>query len=296
MYRVVGIGELLWDMLPSGAQIGGAPANFSYHAGALGAETRTISRVGDDKLGHELLAQLKALGVNTECVQVDATLPTGTVAVEIDADGQPCFAIRANVAWDHLQADAAAMNAASSADALCFGTLAQRDPVSRAAIRKLVAASPSSTLRVLDVNLRQQYYSRALIEESLALATVLKVNDLELPRLVTLFSLEGELRAQLEQLAERWQLNAIALTRGDRGSVLLTNHAYSEHPGVTVTVKDTIGAGDAFTAAMTIGLLSGWALDDVNTHANDVAAFVASRSGGTPPLPATIRDAFVQRA
>ena len=296
MFRVVGIGELLWDLLPSGAQIGGAPANFSYHAGALGAETRTISRVGDDALGHELLAQLKALGVSTECVQVDRTLPTGTVAVEIDAEGQPCFEIRANVAWDHLQADAAALRAASAADALCFGTLAQRDPVSRATIRALVAASPSSTLRVLDVNLRQQYYSRALIEESLALATVLKVNDLELPRLVSLFSLEGDVRAQLEQLAFRWQLNAIALTRGDRGSILLTTHEYSEHPGVSVTVRDTIGAGDAFTAAMTIGLLSGWALDDVNAHANHVAAFVASCSGGTPPLPATIRDAFVLRA
>ena len=296
MFRVVGIGELLWDMLPSGAQIGGAPANFSYHAGALGAETRTISRVGNDALGHELRAQLMALGVSTECVQVDPTLATGTVAVEIDADGQPCFDIRANVAWDHLQVDAPAMNAASSADALCFGTLAQRDPVSRASIRALVSASPSSTLRVLDVNLRQQYYSRALIEESLALATVLKVNDLELPRLVSLFSLSGDLHSQLEQLAERWQLNAIALTRGGSGSVLLTAHDYSEHPGVPVTVKDTIGAGDAFTAAMTIGLLSGWALDDVNAHANEVASFVASCSGGTPPLPACIRDAFVQRA
>ena len=296
MYRIVGIGELLWDLLPTGAQIGGAPANFSYHAGALGAETRPISRVGDDTLGHELLAQLKALGVNTECVQIDPTMPTGTVAVEIDADGQPCFDIRANVAWDHLQVDSAALHAASSADALCFGTLAQRDPVSRAAIRTLVAASPSEALRVLDVNLRQQYYSRALIEESLALATVLKVNDLELPRLVELFSLGGDLRSQLEQLAERWQLRAIALTRGDRGSVLLTTHEWSEHPGVSVEVKDTIGAGDAFTAAMTVGLLSGWALDDVNAHANEVAAFVASCSGGTPPLPSSIRDAFVTRA
>jgi fructokinase len=295
MHRVVGIGELLWDLLPTGAQIGGAPANFSYHAGALGAEARTISRVGDDAYGHELLAQLQALGVSTECVQVDPTMPTGTVAVEIDADGQPCFDIRANVAWDHLHVDDAALHAASTADALCFGTLAQRDPVSRAAIRTLVAASSSDALRVLDVNLRQQYYSRALIEESLALATVLKVNDLELPRLVELFSLEGDLRAQLEQLADRWQLRAIALTRGDRGSVLLTTHAWSEHPGVSVTVKDTIGAGDAFTAAMTVGLLSGWALDDVNAHANEVAAFVASCSGGTPPLPSSIRDVFVQR-
>ncbi len=296
MFRVAGIGELLWDLLPTGAQIGGAPANFSYHAGALGAEARTVSRVGDDALGHELLAQLTTLGVSTQCVQIDATMPTGTVAVELDADGQPCYDIRANVAWDHLQADVASMHAATSADALCFGTLAQRDSVSRAAIRTLVAASSSDALRVLDVNLRQNYFSRALLEESLHLASVLKVNDVELPKLVTMFDLRGDVRAQLEQIAERWQLNAVALTRGGSGSVLLTAHEYSEHPGVHVVVKDTIGAGDAFTAAMTVGLLSGWALDEVNAHANQVAAYVASCSGGTPPLPDTIRQRFLQRA
>ncbi|HYW52159.1 MAG TPA: carbohydrate kinase [Gemmatimonadaceae bacterium] len=296
MYRVVGIGELLWDLLPSGARIGGAPANFAYHAGALGADARTISRVGDDALGHELLAQLRTLGVNCDCVQVDPHRPTGTVAVEIDADGQPCFDITRDVAWDCLQAEPSAMLAVKSADAVCFGTLAQRDAVARDAIRTLVAASPHEALCVLDVNLRQQYYSKALIEESLALASVLKVNDVELPKLAALFGLTGSVRAQLDQLAERWQLRAIALTRGDKGSVLRTAHEWSEHPGVHVTVVDTIGAGDAFTAAMTVGLLSGWALDDVNAHANEVAAHVASCAGGTPPLPASIRQAFVQRA
>ena len=295
MFRVVGIGELLWDLLPTGARIGGAPANFSYHAGALGAEARTVSRVGDDALGHELLAQLTTLGVRTSCVQVDPAMPTGTVAVELDADGQPGYEIRANVAWDHLQADAVSMHAVATADALCFGTLAQRDPVSRAAIRTLVNASPSDSLRVLDVNLRQHYFSRALIDDSLQLATVLKVNDVELPKLATMFDLRGDVRTQLERIAERWQLNAVALTRGDKGSVLLTAHEYSVHPGVPVEVRDTIGAGDAFTAAMTVGLLSGWALDDVNAHANQVASYVASCSGGTPPLPHAMRQAFRQR-
>ena len=296
MYRIVGIGELLWDLLPGGAQIGGAPANFAYHAGALGCAARTISRVGDDALGHTLLDQLRELGVNCECVQVDATLPTGTVTVAIDVDGQPCFDIQRNVAWDVLQAEPAAMLAVSSADAICFGTLAQRHPVARDAIRTLVRASPSQALRVLDVNLRQDYHSRQMIEESLALASVLKVNDIELPILATLFGLTGDANAQLDQLAERWQLRAVALTRGDRGSVLRTAHERSEHPGIRVRVMDTIGAGDAFTAAMTIGLLSGWALDDVNAHANEVAAFVASCAGGTPPLPHAIRDPFAQRA
>jgi len=295
MFRVVGIGELLWDLLPTGAQIGGAPANYSYHAGVLGANARTISRVGNDTLGRELLSQLTALDVSTGCVQVDESLPTGTVRVDIDAGGQPCFQITPGVAWDHLQVTPDALIAVSSADALCFGTLAQRDAVARESIRVLVAASPSEALRILDVNLRLQYFSPALIEESLLLATVLKVNDQELPQLAVMFGLTGSVHAQMVQLAERWQLRAVALTRGAQGSALLTEHGWSEHPGVRVTVVDTIGAGDAFTAAMTIGLLSGWALDDVNAQANRVAAFVASNTGGTPPLPVEITAPFTTR-
>ena len=295
MFRVVGIGELLWDLLPTGARIGGAPANYAYHAGALGADARTISRVGNDALGQELLSRLTALGVGTSCVQVDERLPTGTVAVEIDAAGQPCFQITTGVAWDHLQVTPEAVIVASSADAICFGTLAQRDAVSHESIRSLVAASPSEALRILDVNLRQQYFSRTLIEESLLLATVLKVNDLELPQLSAMFGLAGGDHAQMAQMAERWQLRAVALTRGDKGSALLTEHGWSEHPGVSVQVVDTIGTGDAFTAAMTVGLLSGWALDDVNAHANRVAAFVASHAGATPPLPLELTAPFAAR-
>ena len=292
MFRVVGIGELLWDLLPTGAQIGGAPANYSYHAGALGAEARTISRVGNDALGWNLRTQLDAIGVSTQHVQVDATMPTGTVAVELDASGQPSYRIMANVAWDNLQITPDAMMVVSAADALCFGTLAQRNVVARDTIRMLVAASPSGALRILDVNLRQHYFSPQLIEESLLLATVLKVNDVELPQLAAMFGLTGSEHAQMEQIAERWQLRAVALTRGEKGSALLTEHAWSEHRGVAVRVVDTIGAGDAFTAALTIGLLSGWALDDVNLQANRVAAFVASQAGGTPVLSPDITSPF----
>jgi fructokinase len=292
MFRVVGIGELLWDLLPTGAQIGGAPANYAYHAGALGADARTISRVGNDALGHELLTRLNSLGVSTSSVQVDESLPTGTVAVRIDAGGQPSFHITPDVAWDRLQVTPEALIAVSSADAVCFGTLAQRDAVARESIRTLVAASPSEALRILDVNLRQQYFTPALIDESLLLASVLKVNDLELPQLAAMFGLTGSVQGQMVQLAERWQLRAVALTRGAQGSALLTEHGWSEHPGVHVTVVDTIGAGDAFTAAMTLGLLSGWALDEVNAQANRVAAFVASNAGATPPLPVEITAPF----
>ncbi len=292
MFRVVGLGELLWDLLPTGAQIGGAPANYSYHAGVLGAEARTISRVGADSLARALISQLDALGVSTQFVQVDDALPTGTVEVAIDASGQPQYHITPDVAWDHLQVTPDAMLVASSADAICFGTLAQRNSVSRDAIRTLVAASPSDALRILDVNLRQHFHSAALIDESLMLATVLKVNDVELPLLATMFGLTGTAHAQMTQIAERWQLRAVALTRGDKGSALLTEHAWSEHTGIRVTVVDTIGAGDAFTAAMTIGLLKGWALDEVNARANAVAASVASQAGGTPPLPLELTRLF----
>lgn len=295
-YRIVGIGEVLWDLLPTGAQLGGAPANFAYHAGALGAESCVVSRVGDDALGHEIVKRMSALGVLPDCIQVDAVRPTGTVAVDVDAMGQPQFEIRRDVAWDHLVADAGALRSVASADAVCFGSLAQRSESSRTAIRTLIAASPSDALRILDVNLRQQYHSRAVIEESLALATVLKVNDAELPQLASMFSLTGDVRSQIDQLAERWQLRAIAYTRGACGSVLRTAHEWSEHPGVPTTVVDTVGAGDAFTAAMTIGLLSGWALDDVNEQANRVAAFVASRAGGTPVLPSELLAPFALRA
>ncbi len=290
--RIVGIGEVLWDLLPSGAQLGGAPANFAYHAGALGAEACIVSRVGTDARGDELLRRLHEIGLNTACLQFDDVRPTGTVAVHVDPLGQPRFDIHVDVAWDALEADTCAYGAATSADAVCFGTLAQRSVQSRTTILDLVAATPSEALRVLDVNLRQQYYTRAIIEKSLALATVLKINDTELPRLAAMLSLTGDIHAQIDQLLEQWQLRAVAYTRGEFGSLLRTEQEWSDHPGIPTRVVDTVGAGDSFTAAMALGLLKGWPLDEVNAQANRVASFVASHAGGTPVLPAALREAF----
>lgn len=291
-YRIVGIGEILWDLLPSGAQLGGAPANFAYHASALGAEAAVISRVGDDARGYEILSRVRQMQLGTTCLQIDVTHPTGTVTVNVDAMGQPRFEIHTDVAWDALEADANAYHAVTTADAVCFGTLAQRAPKSRESIRALVGAASPQALRILDVNLRQQYYSREIVEASLTLATVLKVNDTELPRLADMLSLTGDTHAQIEQLAERWQLRAVACTRGEFGSVIRTADEWSEHPGVPTSVVDTVGAGDAFTAAMTLGLLAGWPLAAVNEHANHLASFVASRAGGTPTLPAALQARF----
>jgi fructokinase len=290
-FSIVSLGEVLWDLLPAGPQLGGAPANFVCHACALGAEARLVSRVGDDDLGREIIARLDALGLGTDCISVDARHATGTVGVELET-GQPRYVIHENVAWDFIEATPPALAAVRAADAVCFGTLAQRSEPSRSAIRALVSASAPDALRVCDINLRQHFYSHELLAESLALANVLKLNDAELPVLAALFGLTGDTRAQLAALAGRFALRLIVLTRGAHGSVLFDGTNWSEHSGIAVEVKDTIGAGDSFTAATVLGFLAGWPLDRINAFANEVAAFVCSQSGATPLLPAQFRQLF----
>jgi fructokinase len=291
-FKLVGIGEVLWDLLPGGRQLGGAPANFAYHARALGADSCIISRVGSDSNGRDLLHRLQQLGVPTDCIEIDPAAPTGTVSVEVTPDGQPCFTIHEHVAWDRIAGEEPARHAVAEANAICFGTLAQRCEVSRTAIRRLVRSTPPEAWRVLDVNLRQHFYSREIIEQSLALANVLKVNDAELPLIGEMFGLAGDPRSQLADLAARFQLRLAACTRGAHGSLLLAGSRWSDHPGVPAKVVDTVGAGDSFTAAMTLGLLAGWDLDEVNLRANQIAACVASSAGGTPPLPPELRSPF----
>ncbi|MGZ8920001.1 MAG: carbohydrate kinase family protein [Limisphaerales bacterium] len=291
-FRFIGLGEVLWDMLPGGRQLGGAPANFAYHACALGAEGRIISRVGRDAEGRDILARLTELGVPVDCIEIDPVAPTGTVSVEVSADGQPRFTIHQDVAWDCIEGEENAREAVERADAVCFGTLAQRHEVSRAAICRLLKHAPPDALRVLDVNLRQQFYSRELIEQSLSLANVLKVNDHELPIISGMFRLGGDSQDQMTQLAENYDLRAVACTRGEDGSLLLVDGRWSDHPGAPTQVVDTVGAGDSFTAAMVLGLLAGWELDCVNARANRLAAFVASSAGATPVLPSEISAPF----
>ncbi len=292
-FKLVGIGEVLWDLLPGGRQLGGAPANFTYHARALGADARIISRVGHDELGHEARNRLIKLGVPTDCIEVDPKLPTGTVGVEVAADGQPQFTIHEHVAWDALSGEPAGRLAVAAADAVCFGTLGQRSEPSRSSIISLVAAAPPRALRILDVNLRQNYFSSRLINESLAFANVLKLNETELPQLAAMFDLTGDERSQIRQLAERNLLRVVAYTRGGRGSLLFSEDHWSEHPGFPTKVADTIGAGDSFTAAMTLGLLAGWPLDEIHQRASEVAAYVCSQPGATPVLPELLRAPFL---
>jgi fructokinase len=286
---VVGLGEALWDLLPGGKQMGGASANFACHAQALGAEAWLVSSVGNDPLGRELLERLQTMQVSVAGVAVDPTVPTGSVSIEISPAGQPKFSIRENVAWDHITASDSVRAMVARADAVCFGTLAQRNKISRATIRSLVASTRPDALRIFDVNLRQNFFSADVIEASLRLANILKVNDEELPVLARLFDLPGGPAEQLAELARRHELQLVALTRGARGSLFYSRGRYSEAGGLAVDVVDTVGAGDSFTAVLTLGLLAGWDLDRINRRANEVAAYVVSQPGATPQLPERLR-------
>lgn len=288
-FRVIGLGEILWDLLPDGKKLGGAPANFAYHAYALGADAMPVTRVGDDADGREILDLLANLGLPTRCVQIDADAPTGTVSVEMLPGGQHRFTIHEGVAWDLLRPDEASLAAAQAADAICFGTLGQRCATARSAIQRLVGATPAHCLRIFDINLRQQFYSEEVIVQSLQLANVLKINDQELPVLAEMLALTGTPQAQLAALITRFELTMAALTRGGEGSLLVADGVVSDVPGLPVAVADTIGAGDAFTAAIALGRLSGWELDAINRHANTVAAYVCSQSGATPAIPDRLR-------
>ena len=290
--QVIGVGEVLWDQLPSGPQLGGAPGNFAHHARALGAQARLISRVGHDEPGREIVRRFADLGLAECALQVDETAPTGKVTVALSGDGIPHFTIHEDVAWDRLVATPEALATARRADAICFGSLAQRNEISRAAIQALVAAAPATALRIFDINLRQHFYGREIIERSLELANVLKLNDCELPVLAKLFHLLEDPPQQVAALADRFDLSVVALTRGAHGSLLYRGGQWSDCAARPVEVKDTVGAGDAFTAALAIGLWLKMDLDEVHFAASEVARYVCSCAGATPPLPESLTDLF----
>jgi fructokinase len=291
---VIGIGEILWDLLPSGPRMGGAPANFACHAHALGADAFVISRVGDDDAGKLLMENLGQLGVSTSAIDRDPVHPTGTVEVSLATDGQPQFRIIEGVAWDHLKISPRLLQLAARADAICFGTLGQRFEVSRQTIRHIVAATPANALRVFDVNLRQSYYNASILHDSLELANICKLSDAELPEIADLLGLEGDICAQLDQLVQRYHLRLVVFTRGGNGSVLTDGEEWSDHPGLPAEVKDTIGAGDSFTAATTMGMLHALPLRRISEIANQVAAHVCSQHGAVPELPQDLRNLFAE--
>jgi fructokinase len=290
-HLILGIGELLWDMLPEGPRLGGAPANFTVMAGRLGDHAAILSRIGRDDLGRSAVYILDPLPVDSSHLQVDPAHETGRVTVTLK-DGQPEYVIRQPAAWDFLELSDEWLQMAERADAICFGSLAQRSLESRQTIQTLAAQTSSACIRVYDVNLRAPFYSGEIVQESLELATVVKMNDAEVPLVLALLGLQPveepgapKLRIGAEQLlAEFPTLQMIAITCGPKGSLLVTRDEWHHHPGIPVKVADTIGAGDAFTAAMTHYLLRGADLLTLNEAGNRWGAWVASHSGAMPVL------------
>jgi len=290
---VVGLGELLWDCFADRRLPGGAPANVAFHACQLGCLGIACSRVGQDALGDELVEFLRSQGLRTDWVQRDGDHCTGTVTVDTSRPECPRFTIHEDVAWDYLQFDGALEELASRADAICFGTLAQRSPQSRRTIHRAVRAAGAACLVVYDVNLRQHFFDRDWVEPSLATSRVVKLNADEVVQLDKLLGLgepghEGFARA----IRGRFGVETVCVTRGEQGCLLVGPEQAVDGPGVRVKLADAVGAGDAFTAALILGQLRGWPLERQAGFANAVGALVASRPGAMPPL----RDEFARLA
>jgi len=283
-FLAIGLGEILWDVLPDGRKLGGAPANFAYHVNGLGGVGVPVSRVGDDALGREALAELSEHGVSTRTISIDKDHPTGTVDALVDEQGVASYVFPDDVAWDFLSIGDAALDLAVTADAVCFGSLAQRSRISRKAIHAFLKAAPDA-LKIYDINLRQNFYSPEIIRASLSLADVLKINDDELALVTDMFSLPSGEREALAALMTAHDLKLAVLTRGGRGSLILSPDQASDLPGQPTTVVDTIGAGDSFAAAMTLAYLHGKPLGEINRYATEVAAYVCGQSGAMPKLP-----------
>jgi len=285
---VVGLGEILWDLLPDGKQLGGAPANFAWHAQCLGAVGAVVSAVGDDELGREILTRLGAMHLDRSHVAVDAGHPTGTVTVTLDAGGKPHYTINEQVAWDYIPATDAVLALAGRADAVCFGSLAQRASASRRTIRAFLAAVRPGCIRLFDINLRKPFIDRRAIVESLGLTDVLKLSDDEMPVLADLLKLPGSETEFLAAMIDRFGLDMVILTKGRHGSRLRTPKADCSRAGIETVVADTVGAGDSFNAAVVMGLLAGHDIERINDYANRLAAFVCSQKGATPRPPAAL--------
>ena len=288
---IVGLGEVLWDVYPDAAHFGGAPANFACHAASLGAESWMVSAVGADELGDRAVEKLCERGVKCGHVSRDNRHATGRVLVTLNSGGQASYEFAADTAWDHLAWSDDLATLAARCDAVCFGTLGQRSPMSRETIRRFVEATPAKALRVFDVNLRQRFYDAETIHASLQIASAVKLNDEELPIIGQLCGLRAvKPREMLIELTAQFDLRFAALTRGPRGSLLIAGAAEDDCPAPPTTVVDTVGAGDAFTATLVSGILKGQPLDALNRHANAVASFVCSQKGATPVLPNDLRE------
>src|SRR5215471_14998368 len=259
--KVVGLGEVLWDILPERTCLGGAPANFAYITTLMGDQGIVASRVGEDSRGIDALRRMEELGLNIDHVQTDPEYPTGTVLVELGGNGIPQYRISYPVAWDFLQWTLDWQRLAETVDAVCFGSLAQRSDNARSTIRSFLCATSSSAVKIFDVNLRQSYYSHETLAESMQLANIVKLNNEELPKIMKHANLpHKDEHSSARRLIDTYKLEMVCITRGDRGSLLVRGSESSEHPGFRVNVADTVGSGDAFTAGLVHEYLHGASL------------------------------------
>ncbi len=282
---MIGVGEVLWDLLPTGRVLGGAPANFAYMTNVLGDHGIVASRVGRDELGREACIVMQRLGLSIDHVQQDEARPTGTAVVSIGPGGQPTFLIKELVAWDFLQSSPEWEELSARADVVCFGSLAQRSPISASAIERFLKNVPKAGLRICDVNLRQSFYSHEILRRSFQHADIVKLNEEELLRVASLLGLgNGGDRALAKRLLDEFSLRLVCITRADRGSVLVSQAETVEHAGFRVKVEDAVGAGDAFTACLAHHYWRGCSLKETSEAANRFASWVATQRGATPPI------------
>lgn len=287
---VVGLGEALWDVLPTERKLGGAPANFAYHVANAGFDALAISAVGNDKLGDETLENFDLKHLNYIIPRVD--YPTGTVLVTIDANGIPTYDIKKHVAWDYIPFTSEIEDVAKNSQAVCFGSLAQREAVSRCTINKFLDTVPDDCLKIFDINLRQQFYSKEIIASSLKKSDILKINDEELEILASMFGYALELpkNSQLKDfqtivsksIIRDFNLKMVVLTCGINGSYIITSSEILYRNTPSVDVVDTVGAGDSFTGAFVAALLSGNSLEKAHEKAVDTGAFVCTQAGAMP--------------
>ena len=282
---IVGLGEALWDVLPEGKKLGGAPANFAYHAGQFGLDTIAISALGEDALAEETIEALKEHGLNYLMPRVP--YPTGTVQVTLAEGGIPTYEIKEGVAWDNIPYTDEMAEIAKNARAVCFGSLAQRNKVSRENIRKFLADTPADCLKICDINLRQQFYSKEVLEDSFQLCNILKINDEELVVVNRMFGYDGlDMRQTCEKMVQDYGLKMLVLTCGTNGSYVFTDDGLTSFQDTPkVEVADTVGAGDSFTGSFCACILNGKPVQEAHKTAVQISAFVCTQNGAMPTIP-----------
>ena len=286
---IVGLGEALWDVLPEGKKLGGAPANFAYHAGQFGLDTIAISALGEDALAEETIEALKEHQLNYLMPRVP--YPTGTVQVTLAEGGIPTYEIKEGVAWDNIPYTNEMADIAKSARAVCFGSLAQRNSVSRENIRKFLADTPADCLKICDINLRQQFYSKEVLEDSFKLCNILKINDEELVVVNRMFEYNGlDMRQTCEKMVQDYSLKMLVLTCGTNGSYVFTDDGLTSFQDTPkVEVADTVGAGDSFTGSFCACIINGKPVQDAHKTAVAVSAFVCTQNGAMPVVPESLK-------